>query len=657
MAQTLYVTSGGTVVAQNAAVTIAANAVVTSGSTALVGATVSVSSNFVTGQDVLGINGTTSGTDGSISYSYNATSGILTLAGAESAANYQVTLRKVTYTNTAALPNSTARVITFSLNSALPFTGNGHFYEFVSSTNILWTNANTAANLRTYFGLQGYLATITSLNENTFVYSKINAAGWLGGSDATSEGVWKWVCGPENGTQFWQGGVGGTAVGGNFTYWATTPSAQPDNAFAGGEHYLCFWEGDHWNDYANSAIGSIAGYVVEYGGMVGDPVLHISDNVTAGFAPLVRDLVITGTGIKWYDAATGGNLLPATTVLVNGQHYYGSQTINGVESTLRFEVTASVTPCITAPSLTTSAATSIGATTVTYNGDITSINGANVTTRGFKYSTTNGFNPATTGTNISVTGSYGTGTFTLSPTGLTSSTTYYVCAYATNSAGTTYGTQVSFTTTMQTDFSSIGSEQSFIVPATGNYKLEVWGAQGGTAGDAGGLGGYASGTIVLTAGQTVYIYVGQLGKPPSGGTAWNGGGAGICCGGGGGGCTDIRIGGTALSNRVIVAGGGGGGSSDIPYGPGGAGGGSSGVDGNSGLGGTQSSGYALGTGESNAGDAAGGGGGYHGGYAGHEASGGSGGGGSGYIGGVTSGSTTSGERSGEGFARITPVVL
>lgn len=336
-AQTLYVTSGGSVVAQNTAVDIAGNAAVTSGSTALVGATVSISSNFVTGQDVLGLNGAATG---GITSSYNATTGILTLSGSASAADYQTTLRKVTYTNTSATPATAARVITFSLNAALPFTGNGHYYEFIPGINIAWTVANAAANARTYFGLHGYLATITSSQENTFVYSKINGSGWLGASDAASEGVWKWVCGPENGTQFWQGTWNaGSVVGGMYNNWDVN---QPDNWNT--ENYLHYYNGDHWNDFPNAASG-IAGYMVEYGGMPGDPVPHISDNVMVDFAPLVKNLSVTsGTNIKWYDAASGGNLLASTTPLVNGNHYYASQTVNGVESSARLDITAIVNP-------------------------------------------------------------------------------------------------------------------------------------------------------------------------------------------------------------------------------------------------------------------------------------------------------------------------
>jgi hypothetical protein len=65
----------------------------------------------------------------------------------------------------------------------------------------------------------------------------------------------------------------------------------------------------------------------------------------------ITQLVATGTGIKWYDAATGGNLLPNITAigLTNGTTYYASQTVNGCESTTRFAVTAVINAIPTAP--------------------------------------------------------------------------------------------------------------------------------------------------------------------------------------------------------------------------------------------------------------------------------------------------------------------
>jgi hypothetical protein len=65
----------------------------------------------------------------------------------------------------------------------------------------------------------------------------------------------------------------------------------------------------------------------------------------------ITQLVATGSGVKWYDAATGGNLLPNITaiVLTNGTTYYASQTVNGCESTTRFAVTAVINAIPTAP--------------------------------------------------------------------------------------------------------------------------------------------------------------------------------------------------------------------------------------------------------------------------------------------------------------------
>jgi hypothetical protein len=58
----------------------------------------------------------------------------------------------------------------------------------------------------------------------------------------------------------------------------------------------------------------------------------------------LSDILVTGTAIKWYASATGGNPLTNTTPLVNGGIYYGSQTVNGCESQSRFMVTVTVTP-------------------------------------------------------------------------------------------------------------------------------------------------------------------------------------------------------------------------------------------------------------------------------------------------------------------------
>jgi uncharacterized protein (TIGR02145 family) len=92
--------------------------------------------------------------------------------------------------------------------------------------------------------------------------------------------------------------------------------------------------------------------------------------------------------------------------------------------------------------VTTANITNITHNSATGGGNVTNDGGATVTARGICWGT----NPnPTLADNFTVNGS-GTGSFTSNITGLTPNTTYYVRAYATNSVGTNYGNQVSFTT-------------------------------------------------------------------------------------------------------------------------------------------------------------------------------------------------------------------
>ena len=140
--------------------------------------------------------------------------------------------------------------------------------------------------------------------------------------------------------------------------------------------------------------------------------------------------------------------------------------------------------------------------------------------------------------------------------------------------GNTYTYQLS--KSIVYDFDYTGSGQTFTAPYTGTYKIQCWGAQGGSIpGDRysfpypdGGLGGYTSGNIHINKGQILYIYVGQQGSLANeANCSFNGGGKGATNDGAcasGGGETDIRIIGgpyntpSSYKSRIIVAGGGGG---------------------------------------------------------------------------------------------------
>jgi uncharacterized protein (TIGR02145 family) len=99
----------------------------------------------------------------------------------------------------------------------------------------------------------------------------------------------------------------------------------------------------------------------------------------------------------------------------------------------------------TPPIITTTAISVITQTTATSGGNITSDGGATVTARGVCWSTTTG---PTAALSTKTTDNTGTGTFTSSITALTAGTVYYVRAYATNVAGTAYGNEISFITSV-----------------------------------------------------------------------------------------------------------------------------------------------------------------------------------------------------------------
>ncbi len=165
--------------------------------------------------------------------------------------------------------------------------------------------------------------------------------------------------------------------------------------------------------------------------------------ISTGPSPKVADLVTNGQPgsiIKWYDASSGGNLLAGTTPLVNNTDYWASQTVNGCESPARVKVTALINNCFI--TLTTATISSITSSSAISGGNISYNCGEAVNVSGVCWSTSP--NPIATG-NHTVDGSP-SGSYPSSITGLTQGTTYFVRAYATNSSGTAYGNEVSFTT-------------------------------------------------------------------------------------------------------------------------------------------------------------------------------------------------------------------
>jgi uncharacterized protein (TIGR02145 family) len=139
--------------------------------------------------------------------------------------------------------------------------------------------------------------------------------------------------------------------------------------------------------------------------------------------------------------ATGGftsqlsNLQAGTRYYIKAYISNGTETVYGTETNFT-TVTASI------PTITTTAISSVTTTSASSGGNISSDGGAPVTARGVCWNTS----PGATIANSKTTDGTGTGNFTSTIAGLTTFTTYYVRAYATNNAGTVYGNEIAFTT-------------------------------------------------------------------------------------------------------------------------------------------------------------------------------------------------------------------
>jgi hypothetical protein len=171
--------------------------------------------------------------------------------------------------------------------------GNGHSYLPVSvAAPISWNEAFTNARNQ-----GGYLVTITSAEENAFVYSLINHPQYWNGEMGPPLGGYQPPGSPEPGGGWtWASGESWT-----YTHWEGN---QPDNGAGGGvEDTMHFWSGSGWNDHMGTMPGFV-GYVVE------------RETPPPGSYDLSRDFSIAANpngvwSYGWKSDLTGGfNLLP-----------------------------------------------------------------------------------------------------------------------------------------------------------------------------------------------------------------------------------------------------------------------------------------------------------------------------------------------------------
>lgn len=164
------------------------------------------------------------------------------------------------------------------------FSENGHLYEYISvSGGINWVDANVAAGLLTRYGATGYLTTITSSNENDFAAARLLGDGWMGANDVAVEGAWRWVTGPESGTNFWNGNGSGSPASGAYANWNTTEPNDSGSAEDCGQ-FLSGGVSGKWNDLPCSAT-LLAGYVAEFGAPSALPATTGNEFTITTYAP------------------------------------------------------------------------------------------------------------------------------------------------------------------------------------------------------------------------------------------------------------------------------------------------------------------------------------------------------------------------------------
>ena len=215
-------------------------------------------------------------------------------------------------------------------------------------------------------------------------------------------------------------------------------------AYARNEQGISYGEDKEFQTKANKPtvttdqVSNITQNSATFGGNVtsdgGAPVTERGICWSTSQNPTTSDLhTPSGSGTGSFTVNMNG-LEPGTT------YYVRAYAINSVGISYGNQVSFSTIAEL--PTLTTSQVSNITQNTAQGGGNVTNDGGAPVTERGICWSTNH--NPTLSNSNAS--GGSGTGSFTVNMTGLSAGTPYYVRAYAKNSQGTSYGGEVSFTT-------------------------------------------------------------------------------------------------------------------------------------------------------------------------------------------------------------------
>lgn len=150
---------------------------------------------------------------------------------------------------------------------------------------------------------------------------------------------------------------------------------------------------------------------------------------------------------------------------------------NGTGSNLEQRLMEAHFNQVLAPTVTTQACTAVTGQTATGNGNITATGGANATQRGFCYMSGTSGDPTTANSKVYDNGSFGTGAFAKTISGLSPSSNYRVRAYAINAIGTSYGATVQLTTDNPPTVTTQAVTEILSTTAMGNGNITALGGE------------------------------------------------------------------------------------------------------------------------------------------------------------------------------------
>jgi hypothetical protein len=202
---------------------------------------------------------------------------------------------------------ATAGSVQVSVSATINPTGfyynpiNGHFYKPVT-TGTTYTGARAASLLTTFKGQTGYLVTITSADENSFIFVNVPQANiWFAATDEVTDGRWVIDAGPEKGTvmKTSNGQTAGNIVG-VYNNWA---GGEPNGANHSEDYAVTNWNGQStWNDLSNNWTNP---YIIEYGTWSNPDSQTFTDFYSAN---VINPIDVPSSKVNFY---FGGNINPS----------------------------------------------------------------------------------------------------------------------------------------------------------------------------------------------------------------------------------------------------------------------------------------------------------------------------------------------------------